>query len=170
MPPSSFSTKIEKSFNPIKVAIDNYNFVYENFLKKAIEKGKKEILEAEKSTRARSREIPSLMQELGLLGVLSYYYAKSEKENYDSLIQALEKKSQEKDLFRDTKMGYAVLLYLALKGIETLNIIKIDYKDPYTSITELNKEENLSKVAVIEKLLIPYLVEIKRLCEGTLRS
>jgi len=166
---TSSPTKVEKSFDPIKMAIENYDFVYKNFLKKVIENSGK-ISDVEKSTRARSRELPSLIQELGLLGVLSYYYGKSEKENYSLLIQFLEKKSQERDIPDNTKMGYAVILYLALRGIEALNIIKIDYKDPYSSITELNKEENLNKVAVIEKLLIPYLVEIKRLCEGTLRS
>jgi len=164
---------MEKSFNPIKLAIENYNYVYERFLKKLIEKGGNEVLNAEKSTRARSREILSLMQDLGLIGCLSYYYGKSEEKYYDLLIKILEEGLKEKDaeeIFKETKTGYATILYLVLKGIQKLNMIEVNLEDPYKSIIELSKEENLNKVAIIEKLLIPYLIEIKRLCEGTLRS
>jgi len=160
---------MEKSFNPIKLAIENYNYIYSNVLKNAIEKEK--LPNIETSTRARSREVLSLIQELGLLGVLSLYYGKAEKENYDSLIEILEgREKEEKKLFSKTEAGYAVILYLILKGIESLNIVKIDCKKPYEAINELSKKENLSKISVIEKLLIPYMIEIKRLCEGTLRS
>jgi len=65
-------------------------------------------------------------------------------------------------------VGYSIYLFLILEGIKKTNLINVEVKDPYTTITEMGKE--LNKVRIVERMLIPYLSEIKRLCEGTLRS
>jgi CRISPR type III-B/RAMP module-associated protein Cmr5 len=157
------------AFNPIKDAINIYNEVYENFLKKLVSDN---LQKTEKSLRARAREMPSLLQETGLLGVYSFCFGKG-NEYYKKFIEYLENKNQEhfEKLKNETNVGYTVYLYLILKGIEkinkTINIIDVDVNDPKSFFNKINET---SKIKIVEKLLLPYLTEIKKLCEGTLRS
>jgi CRISPR type III-B/RAMP module-associated protein Cmr5 len=153
-----------QTFDPKKDAIEIYNEVYEKFLKNIISTPNPE--KTETSLRSRAREIPSLMQDTGLLGVLSFCFSKSEY--YNDFISCLKGEKVKKDLTKSTEVGYSIYLYLILKGIERTNFIDIKINDPYNTIVDMRKD--LSKVRTVERILIPYLSEIKNLCEGTLRS
>jgi CRISPR type III-B/RAMP module-associated protein Cmr5 len=153
-------------FNPTKDAIEIYNEVYEKFLKDMINDTKNNPKKTETSLRSRAREMPSLLQDVGLLGVLSFCLGKSE--HYEVFINYLEGKEKQKNLYNNTKVGYSIYLYLILKGMEKINLINVKVNDPLNTIIEMSK--NLNKVKILEKIIVPYLIEIKRLCEGTLRS
>jgi CRISPR type III-B/RAMP module-associated protein Cmr5 len=154
------------AFNPVKDAINIYNEVYEKFLKELVSDKKPQ--DTESSLRARAREMPSLLQETGLLGVYSFCFGKG-NEYYKEFIEYLEDRNQEKlkNLKNETKVGYTIYLYLILRGIKGSGIIDVDDKDPESFFNKINEA---SKIKIVEKLLLPYLTEIKRLCEGTLRS
>jgi CRISPR type III-B/RAMP module-associated protein Cmr5 len=155
-----------QAFNPVKDAINIYNEVYENFLKELT--SDKNPQDTEKSLRARAREMPSLLQEIGLLGVYSFCFGKG-NENYKKFIEYLEHKNSNlfEKLKNETKVGYTIYLYLILRGIEKINIIDVNVSNPKSFFNKINE---VPKIKIVEKLLLPYLTEIKRLCEGTLRS
>jgi CRISPR type III-B/RAMP module-associated protein Cmr5 len=154
-------------FNSIKDAIDIYNEVYEKFLMKFASN------KVKKSLRARAREMPSLIQEIGLLGVYSFCFGKGNK-YYENFINCLENKDSNLCELKDEEdIGYTIYLYLILKGIKKIDLIDIDVNVPesfFRKINEIYKVNEASKIKIVEKLLLPYLSEIKRLCEGTLTT
>jgi CRISPR type III-B/RAMP module-associated protein Cmr5 len=122
-----------------------------------------------KSFRSRARETPSFLYEVGLISGLSFIYAKTDdatKRTYAILLNCL--KGDTKDLKKlDSKEGgYAAYLHLLLLEISRLVPDKnLDLRDPLSCIKAL---EGLDRPLV--PLLIPYLLEIKRLAEATLPS
>lgn len=161
-----------KEQNPTIRAINNYNELYEKILKNLVKQEKPTALEI--SLRARAREFPLFICEVGLINGLSFCFAKckeGEKKLYSKLIEYLNEPKEEtlEKLAKDEGAGYSSYLYLILKEIKDMKIIDdVDEKSPYNFIQNLAK--NLEKASIITSMLIPYMIELKRLCEATLRG
>ncbi|MGC8870867.1 MAG: type III-B CRISPR module-associated protein Cmr5 [Brevinematia bacterium] len=156
----------ERKIEVVKYPVEIFDEVYDKILRHAVQRDKfpKEM---EKSLRQRSREIPSLIQEIGLIGALSYCFSKGYK-YYPQILDALKGVQRIDDLAKETDAGYSIYLYFLLRGIEQIKILDVDHTKPYEAIKELSN--NLDRARIIERLIMSYLVEIKRLCEGSLRS
>jgi len=123
--------------------------------------------------RTRAREGPELIRTMGLIPVLSFYYAKARE-------ALLGKDGSEERAY----MLYlkAILLYLekiriiegasdifALQSTEAGEETKSRVKDIHSHFINILQE--LSKKShIATKLLIPYLIEFKRLCEAVWES
>jgi CRISPR type III-B/RAMP module-associated protein Cmr5 len=154
--------------DPIKDAIDLFDSIYGSIFEKL--KEIKEIPDMEASLRARSREMPSLIQEIGLIGALSYCFSKGIK-YYNEIIELIKgegSKGRLDDYAEKTDAGYSIYLYILLNAINYTGILNIDVNKPYDAIKELSM--NLNKTRIIERMILPYLLQIKRLCEGMLRG
>lgn len=149
----------------VKSAVDDFREIY------GLIRGFEEI---GKSLRSRSREMPTILSESGLLSAVSLCYAKAGQDVYDQLLSLLAKTGKEGSMasveeVNGTKMGYAIYLYLLLKGARRLGVVGgVDEKKPLESIERLS--ENLGRLAILERLLYPFLAQIKRLCEATLKA
>jgi CRISPR type III-B/RAMP module-associated protein Cmr5 len=155
----------ERKNEVIKYAVEIFDEIYNKILEHIIQRD--EPPEMEKSLRQRSREIPSLIQEIGLIGALSYCFSKGYK-YYNQILDALKEEKKVDDLAKGTDVGYSMYLYFLLRGMEQIKILDVNHTNPYEVIKTLS--ENLNQVGIMERLIMPYLVEIKRLCEGSLRS
>jgi len=125
-----------------------------------------------KSFRSRSREIPSFLYEVGSIPALSFIYAKTEdadKGIYKLFLNYTKKRAIEgMGKLNSKEGGYAAYLYLLL--LETSRLVpdrKIDPESPLSCINSLIGSEVL---AILPSLLMPYLLEIKRLAEALLPS
>jgi CRISPR type III-B/RAMP module-associated protein Cmr5 len=163
----------KKSLESINNAIDLFDTVYEKIFK---EFKTEKVPSIETSLRQRSREMPSLIQEIGIVGALSYCFAKGNK-YYPELINILESKDKSKEqetkdvlskIKKEPDAGYSVYLYILLKAIDDTKLLQINVKDPYSAIKNLS--QNLDKARIVERAIMPYLLQIKRLCEGMLRA
>jgi hypothetical protein len=163
----------KKSFESVNNAVELFDIVYEKIFKEFKAEKAPSI---ETSLRQRSREMPSLIQEIGIIGALSYCFAKG-NEYYPELINILESDGKTKEqemknvlskIKKEPDAGYSVYLYILLKAIDNTNLLKVDIKDPYSVIK--NFSQNLDKAKIIERAIIPFLLQIKRLCEGMLRA
>jgi CRISPR type III-B/RAMP module-associated protein Cmr5 len=130
------------------------------------DKGAKEF---GKSFRSRAREIPSFLYEVGLISALSFIYAKTEdadKKTYKNIFNYIRGGTQSLEGIDSTEGGYAAYLYLILQEIKRLAPDRnIDAEDPLSSIIAI---KGLKRPLI--SLLMPYLLEIKRLAEATLPS
>ncbi|MGC9020967.1 MAG: type III-B CRISPR module-associated protein Cmr5 [Candidatus Methanodesulfokora sp.] len=123
-----------------------------------------------KSFRSRAREIPSFLYEVGFLPALSFIYSKAEAQKYNLIVRF----ARERDLpatelkgVNSVEGGYAAYLYLLL--LETSRILsnmRLDPSNPLSCINSLSGHGNL--LIVLPQLLMPYLLELKRLAEATL--
>jgi CRISPR type III-B/RAMP module-associated protein Cmr5 len=163
----------KKSLESVNNAIDLFDTVYEKIFK---EFKTEKVPSIETSLRQRSREMPSLIQEIGIVGALSYCFAKGNK-YYPELINILESKDKSKEqetkdvlskIKKEPDAGYSVYLYILLKAIDDTKLLQINVKDPYSAIKNLS--QNLDKARIVERAIMPYLLQIKRLCEGMLRA
>jgi|BEDMetMinimDraft_2_1075160.scaffolds.fasta_scaffold02132_2 CRISPR-associated protein, Cmr5 family len=155
--------------DPIKVSINLFDSIYGSIFKEL-----KEVTDMEASLRARSREMPSLIQEIGLIGALSYCFSKG-NEYYNEIIELIKGKgSKERNEVYIAKIkeiantGYSIYLYIILNAINYTRLLNVDINKPYDAIKELSM--NLNKTRIIERVIMPYLLQIKRLCEGMLRG
>jgi CRISPR type III-B/RAMP module-associated protein Cmr5 len=164
--------------DPIKVSIDLFDSIYRSIFKKLKEIPEiKEVTNMEASLRARSREMPSLIQEIGLIGALSYCFSKG-NEFYNGIMELIKGEGSKeqteeyikkiKDYAEKTDAGYSIYLYFLLNAINYTGILNVDVNKPYDAIKELSM--NLNKTRIIERMIMPYLLQIKRLCEGMLRG
>lgn len=126
-----------------------------------------------KSFRSRAREIPSFIYEVGFLSAVSFVYSKAETQRYNLIIKYVEekkRKSPDYSIYKDinsTEGGYAAYLYLLL--LETSRILpnmNLNLSDPLSCIKALSGHGDL--LMVLPSLLMPYLLEIKRLAEAIL--
>jgi CRISPR type III-B/RAMP module-associated protein Cmr5 len=114
------------------------------------------------SFRARMREVISLIDEVGLIPALSFFYSKSTKSIYEEVLKAMQAKEKGNIKEEDsTKKGYALALYFALKRISELRLIK-HLENPLNAFEELEGKQRLAF-----KLIFSYLLEMKRLAEAT---
>lgn len=124
----------------------------------------KEESEVGKSFRARSRELPSLIEDVGFVPALSFCYAKATKNVYEKIRKLIENKE---DTIKDddsTKQGYGIYFYLVLKRLKTLGLIKVNLDKPIDALEELMEKERLAS-----KLIRPYIVQLKRLSEAVFK-
>jgi CRISPR type III-B/RAMP module RAMP protein Cmr1 len=103
----------------------------------------KEVTNMESSLRARSREMPSLIQEIGLIGALSYCFSKG-NEFYNGIMELIKGKGSKeqteeyikkiKDYAEKTDTGYSIYLYILLNAINYTGILNFDINKPYDAI------------------------------------
>lgn len=161
---------VEKSMEPynlIKESIELYDRIYRSIISKL--QDEKKVSNLESSLRARSREMPSLIQEIGLIGALSYCFSKgSEYEKIIEIIKGESNKDKIKEYAKKTDAGYSIYLYILLNAINHTKLLQVEINKPYEAIKQLSI--NLNKTRIIERMIFPYLLQIKRLCEASLRS
>jgi CRISPR-associated protein (Cas_Cmr5). len=158
----------EEIYSLVKKSIELFDRIYTSIRKP--QEDEKKVSNLESSLRARSREMPSLIQEIGLIGALSYCFSKG-NEYYAEIIKIIEDKSNKdkiKEYAEKTNAGYSIYLYILLKAINHTKILQVEVDKPYEAIKQLS--QNLNKTRIIERMIMPYLLQIKRLCEGTLRK
>jgi hypothetical protein len=163
----------KKSLESVNNAVELFDIIYEKIFK---EFKTEEAPSIETSLRQRSREMPSLIQEIGIIGALSYCFAKG-NEYYPELINILESDDRSKELEmknvlskikKEPDAGYSVYLYILIKAIDNTRLLKVDIKDPYSIIKNLS--QNVDKARIVERAIMPHLLQVKRLCEGMLRK
>lgn len=147
----------------LKDAIEDFN----NLLQLLNKIGQNRRRDIEKSFRARTRQIPSLIYEVGLIPTLSFLYSKSSKTIYDKIKKIFENPNDSSNLNEilnnpPEKVGYALYLYFILK--ELTKLLNIQTTDPYEVIKKLSQDKNLCIIAT--NIIMPYLVQIKRLSEA----
>lgn len=113
-----------------------------------------------RSFRARIREVISLILDVGLVPALSFFYAKCGKKIYDKITSENKETLNETD---STNKGYALSLYYILNRLYELKLLGSNeaVKNPIKAFEEL---ENKQRVAF--NLLLPYLIQLKRLSEA----
>lgn len=125
---------------------------------------KKEESKVGESFRSRCREMPSLIEDMGLVPALSFCYAKAKKDTYGKMREALE--SGGKIKINDeahTEKGYGIYLYFMLKRLKDLKLIEEGHlNEPIKALEELEK----GKQRVASRLLRPYIVQMKKLSEA----
>lgn len=158
-------------FDPIRLAIELFLETKKEALEEARSmvaketKGEKTIRKEEIEERARkrverelgpklrtrAREMPELVESIGLVPALSFYYAKAKDKREESIAYRLYLR--------------AILRYLT----EGLGVLDLSIDDALNSPAEtLEKLYPLSSVAA--SLLRPFLVEFKRLCEASWKA
>ncbi|MEM1521333.1 MAG: type III-B CRISPR module-associated protein Cmr5 [Candidatus Korarchaeum sp.] len=143
--------------DPVLSAIDDFKGLLDSL--KNGEKSK-----VGESFRSRCRELPSLIEDTGLVPALSFCYAKASKE-YGNVRKALEDGSKIED---DNPMekGYAIYLYFVLKMLGSLGLLDESHlSDPIEALREIR-----GKQRVASRLLRPYLIQLKRLSEAVFES
>jgi len=137
-------------------------------------RGMRNGVEFGKSFRSRSRETPLFLYETGLIAALSFIYAKTEdadKKTYKLISDYIAKRetARKLEILNSTEGGYAAYLYLLLLEVSRLIPGKgIDPGNPLSCINALIGSERL--LAILPSLLMPYLLEVKRLAEALLPS
>ncbi|MCR6692063.1 MAG: type III-B CRISPR module-associated protein Cmr5 [archaeon YNP-LCB-003-016] len=164
---------MQKSISPEERAVNDFKLVYKLFqgILKSLDKDKEEF---GKSFRARSRECPSLLYEVGVIPTISFIYAKTrdaEKQTYTAFVNFAKQTQvtlENLKKLNSTEGGYAAYLYLILLEIKRLAPkINIDPNSPLSCIEALTSSELL---IIFPSLLMPYLLEIKRLAEAIFPS
>jgi len=126
--------------------------------------------------RTRSRSMPALMFDTGLLPTLTFLWAKAGDETYKKVYGLLEKEEQpqakgelggkEKRAPSLEELSYALYLYGVLKFLCHNGILSTDsVADPKSAIESLVRS-GINNVMASLRLLEPYLVELKKLCEA----
>lgn len=137
-------------FDPVLAAITIFKDVRKEIeeLEKTNKKRRDEI---GSKLRARARDVPELIEELGLVPALSFLYSKRADYDYRLMLKA-------------------ILLYLQKTGV-------LSSRYDVNAMIEEGRAEDLNMVdflvnlrnksSAIVPLLRPFLVEFKRLCEAT---
>ncbi|MEM0010392.1 MAG: type III-B CRISPR module-associated protein Cmr5 [Nitrososphaerota archaeon] len=126
----------------------------------------KEESKVGESFRSRCRELPSLIEDVGLIPALSFCYAKAKKDIYEKIRNALRNASKIDDA-NYTEKGYGIYLYFVLKRLKDLKLIEEAHLDePVTALEEIGK----GKQRVASKLLRPYIVQMKKLSEAVFKG
>jgi CRISPR type III-B/RAMP module-associated protein Cmr5 len=158
--------------SPEERAINDFRLVYRLFQEIAKVSDRKDF---GKSFRARAREMPSLLYEVGVIPALSFMYAKTndaDKQVYRifvDFVRNIQITPEDSKKLNSTEGGYAAYLYLTLLEIKRLMPEK--NMDPSTPISCIDALIGFGRVPVIlPSLLMPYLLEIKRLAEAVFPS
>jgi len=137
--------------NPINKAIEYFSRLHE----------KLEGAELGRAFRSRTRSLPSMIESIGLVPTLSFCYGKAESNTYDTILKSWYSESKIKA--EKEKGGYALYLLLTLLYLRDLELIEDSMlKKPIEAFKKLSEEP----LAIASKLLMPYLIEIKRLAEA----
>ena len=119
-----------------------------------------------RSFRARCREIPGLIEDIGFVPAMTFCYAKSGVDTYQTVRGNFQQRA--KIHGRDeTKTGYAAYLYLILKRLKDLGMITNDhFADPLTAFEVLQG----SKARLAGRLVKPYALQLKKLSEAVFEA
>jgi CRISPR type III-B/RAMP module-associated protein Cmr5 len=125
--------------------------------------------------RARSREVPEMILEQGLVPTLSFCLAKAGIENIKKVVEVM-KRDKSTDEFKvkeveKEKLAYALYTYAILKYLTLINGKSIE------DIVENSDKlfDYLKELIVVDtrtplyRMLQPYLLQFKRLCEATFK-
>ena len=125
--------------------------------------------------RARSREVPEMILEQGLVPTLSFCLAKAGIENIKKVIEVMEHdksideikvKEVEKEKLAYTLYTYAILKYLTLISGKSIEDIVEKGDELFNYLGELVV---INTRAPLYRMLQPYLLQFKRLCEATFK-
>lgn len=170
-----------ESFIKVKNAIDILANKVEKMEIKEKAKKKEEIEETKKKIRSRSREIPPMILDVGLVPTLSFILAKATLENLRLVVNIAEESgqvtSQLSAIPSSTELSYAFYAYIIFRFLEKYLGPKCpgtSLKDSAADAKRLERyvEEYLKRLSedmnsqIALKLLKPYLGQFKRLCEA----
>ena len=164
---------MQRFLSPEERAVNDFKLVYKLFqeISKLPDKGEEKF---GKSFRARARENPPLLYEVGVLPIISFMYAKTrdaDEQIYTTFInftKQVQITPENLKKLNSVEGGYAAYLYLILSEIKRLISKKeINPESPLSCIEALTGSGIL---AILPSLLMPYLLEIKRLAEAVLPS
>jgi len=157
----SLTYGIKRISDPLRAAIDNVKKV-------SVLAGENKTLSGK--FRARARDLPSLVTEIGLVPALSFCYGKAGKDTYEKMEESFSKNIK---IDGNEEESYALYLLLVLDYIRKLGLINqtegaTDVVDALNQLSggERLSESALPKVELASKLIRPYLLEIKRLSEA----
>lgn len=114
--------------------------------------------------RARSREVPILIDEHGFITTLIFLFAKT-KGDYEDILKEYIKKGKTIEKSKDS-YAYSLYLYAILEGLKVAGIIgEEDVENPVEAIKKLLGDE-LFKPQYAYLVIKDYLLDIKRLAEA----
>jgi len=159
--------------SPEERAVNDFKLVYKLFqeISKLSDKSEEKF---GKSFRARARESPPLLYEVGVLPVISFIYAKTrdaDEQTYTIFInftKQVQMTPENLKKLNSTEGGYAAYLYLILSEIKRL-VPKEDI-DPSSPLSCIEALIGSGILTILPSLLMPYLLEIKRLAEAVFPS
>jgi len=164
----AFSASQEALKHALRTAFTDLEKVAEKF-KDSVDKDKLGV-----KLRTRSRNIPTLMFDTGLLPTLTFLWAKAGNETYAKIYNLLEKGashskkdaqgSKEEKAPSLEELSYSLYLYGVLKFMEAKRLIK-NTSDPKNAVDEL-VEKGATAIVTSLRVLEPYLIELKKLCEA----
>jgi len=147
------------------------------------EKSKTEV---KSKLRSRAREIPEMIVELGFIPTLSFCLAKSGIDNLRMVIDWIEYgKAERFSEYKPEELSYALYVYVILKYLSNhMSTLKLDQGEVNLDLEMLGKGKRTTDVLyrylealaygvnalVASKLLQPYLLQFKRLCEAEFPS
>lgn len=147
--------EVQHKIELIKVAINDF-IVIQNYI------GDRK--DTAKSFRARCREVPSLIDSIGLVPTLSFCYAKAGKKEYTRVVNEINK-TQKRGGSGDkgsVEEGYAIYLYFILKTIRSLGFIgDVEVNNPIEALKKILDNER-----IVASIIRPYMIQLKRLAEA----
>ena len=118
------------------------------------------------SFRSRCREIPSLIEDMGLVPALSFCYAKAGKDTYNDMKSMLRNGGKITDK-NHVERGYGIYFYFVLKRLKELKLIEDTHLDePIKALEELGQ----GKERVASRLMKSYIVQLKKLSEAVFKA
>ena len=130
--------------------------------------------------RSRAREAPSLLLQAGLASLMTHLLSKSKEEEVREALQLLSDKSSEQeegsaslgDLEPGEGKGYSTMLALIIDALRELDPtsrfkgLAEKYSTRSTLLAVKDLLDNPKEEARLSRVLVPYLVELKKLVEA----
>ena len=165
--------------NPTKIAI--HTFIR---IKDILDKIEKQNTLKEK-LRTRSRNIPEMIADLGLVPALSFCLSKAGIKNLTKVLRVISSGDpkeilENRDKIGEEELSYALYVYVILKYLsDNLGTLKVEDKKIKLDLDKL-KDDSVNALydylyalmhgansVIAINLLQPYLTQFKRLCEAT---
>ncbi len=142
------------------------------------------ISEVGSKLRTRAREVPEMILELGLVPTLSYCLSKAGVNNILKVIKVMKGDSEQLEDIKNVeseKLAYALYTYVLLHYLSLtmgkVSNVELRIED-LVNENDVNRASNMitrymealmesSAKSLIHRLLQPYLLQFKRLCEAT---
>ena len=168
-----------KHIDPTREAIQ----VFINIKERVIDKLGNEEEKVGSKLRRRAREIPEMMLELGLIPTLSYCVSKAEISNVIKVTNVIVRGGSLNAIKDPEKIAYALYAYALLKYltiiVSRVNTVEFKIEDLVEGdekkvqnklIGYLKALVKISTTAPLYRMLQPYVLQFKRLCEATFKS
>ena len=117
--------------------------------------------------QTRCRSLPELINDVGLLPVLTYVYAKATENVYEKVVKFMEGGMRAEEIDNDTdKVGYALFLYAVIKWLINKGLLQC--KSPEKISDELKELASASamKITIIMNVLRPMYIVLKHLVDA----